>query len=247
MFPILQIGPLAIKTPGLLLLVGIYLGLLLAERRLDPHRVTANHLYNLTFIALGAGLLSARLSYFFQHFASFKSYPWSILSLDASLLDPFAGMAVALVALLVYGGRKRIPFWSALDAFTPALALFLVFLGLAHFASGTAFGAPTSLPWGIQLWGETRHPSQVYETLAALIILFVLWRRFGRSAPPGDVFLLFASLSAGAALFLGTWRGDNSLVFNSFRQDQVFAWLVLAAGLWILERRRGKPAGHEGQ
>ena len=34
--------------------------------------------------------------------------------------------------------------------------------------SGEAFGAPTSLPWGVPLFGAVRHPTQIYLALAAL-------------------------------------------------------------------------------
>ncbi len=44
---------------------------------------------------------------------------------------------------------------------------------LANLASGDAFGAPSSLPWAIELWGAARHPVQIYEAVAAGLILWV--------------------------------------------------------------------------
>jgi phosphatidylglycerol:prolipoprotein diacylglycerol transferase len=159
------------------------------------------------------------------------------LSIDASLLDPFGGVTVALIGILIYAQRKKLAFWPALDAFTPALAVSAVFLGLAHIASGTDFGAPTSLPWGIELWGAKRHPSQIYETLAAIAILAILWRKFGKDAAPGTVFLLFITVSAGAHLFLETWRGDSTTVLGGVRMAQMIAWVVMALGFLFLERK----------
>jgi prolipoprotein diacylglyceryltransferase len=237
MFPVLQIGPLALRTPGLLLLAGAFLGLSLAERHAARRGLHPDRMYSLVMIMFLVGILGARLSFAARHPGAFRDSPINLVSLDLSLLDPFGGLALALVAGLVYGQKKGLAFWSMLDAFTPALAVFAVFLGLSHLAGGTAFGAPTSLPWAIELWGARRHPSQIYETLAALAILAILWRRFGIDSAPGRLFLQFIALSAGAALFLGAFRGDNLLLPGGLRLDQVLAWAVLALSLGLLERQ----------
>lgn len=241
MFPILQIGPLALRTPGLLLILGVYLGLILAERYSSRRGLKPDHLYNLTFIALIAGALGARLSFAAQHADLFKGALINLVSLDTTLLDPFGGIAAGLIAALVYGQRKQLGLWPTLDAFTPMLAVFAVALGLSNLASGKAFGAPTSLPWGIDLWGATRHPSQVYETIAALVILSVLWAQFRKDLPPGRLFLEFIAMSAGARLFLEAFRGDSTIIFGSLRLAQVLAWVVLAVSIWMLERQKRTP------
>jgi phosphatidylglycerol---prolipoprotein diacylglyceryl transferase len=237
MLPVLQIGPLAIRTSTLLLLLGFYFGLSLAERRLTKGGPTSDQLYTLTFISVFAGILAARLSFAAQNFNIFRESPLIIFSLDTSLLDPFGGTAVALIGMLIYGQRKKLSFWLTLDSFTPLLAVFAVFLGLAHTTSGAAYGAPTSLPWGIDLWGAKRHLSQVYETLAALLILVLFWPRFGREDAPGNVFLLFIMASAGTRLVLEAWRGDSIIIVGGVRLAQVIAWLVIALGFWLLERK----------
>ena len=240
MFPILQVGPLAIRTAGLLLLAGAFLGLYLAERYAARRGLHPERMYSLVMLMFAVGVLAARLSFAAQHPGAFRTSPLNLVSLDLGLLDPFGGLALALLAGLVYGRKKGLPFWPTLDALTPALAVFAVFLGLSHWAAGTAFGAPTSLPWGIELWGAKRHPSQVYETLAALAILAILWRRFAVESRPGRLFLGFIALSAGNILFLGAFRGEGALLPGGLRLDQVLAWLVLAGSLWLLERRAGQ-------
>jgi prolipoprotein diacylglyceryltransferase len=164
------------------------------------------------------------------------------------MLDGGGGLVVGALAGLVYGQRKHMPLWPTLDALTPALAILAVGLGLAHLASGNAFGAPTRLPWGIDLWGEKRHPSQVYEIMAALAILALVWPRPAQDEtwPPGARFLAFIALSAFARLFLEAFRGDSTLLVGSLRTAQVAAWLVLAAALWAIGKRRlhGKPRSH---
>jgi prolipoprotein diacylglyceryltransferase len=238
MLPILQVGPLAIQTPGLILLLGLWFGLSLAERSAPRHGLQASAIYNLVFVALLAGVVGARLTYALRYPEVFAASPIGLVSLNPGLLDPWGGLTAGSVAAAIYAQRKSLPAWRTFDALTPMLAVFSIALSLSHLASGEAFGAPTNLPWGVELWGERRHPTQVYEALAAGLILLVLWPGRGgwRSVQPGILFLSFVALSASARLFLEAFRGDSILLPGGLRLGQVLAWLVLAASLWGLHR-----------
>ena len=152
-----------------------------------------------------------------------------------------------MVASLIYAQRKKLAFWSTLDALTPLLAVLALSMHLANLASGAAFGLPTRLPWGIALWGETRHPVQAYEALAAALILAWIWpsRPIWKRAPVGGYFLSFIAASAAAAIFLHAWRGDSALLPGGLRATQVVAWGLLAASLWGLNRLKSKLAPEE--
>jgi prolipoprotein diacylglyceryltransferase len=250
MLPTLQIGPLALHTPGLILLLGVWIGLSLAER-LSTHDhdgdtpVDVNTLYHLALVALAAGLTGARLSYIIQYPSAFKESPLSAISLNPGLLDVWGGLVAACVACLLYGSRKNLHFWPVLDACTPAFAVFAVSLGLSHFASGEAYGAPADLPWSVELWGAHRHPAQVYETLAASLILWTIWPKKAGSFHPGWRFLAFAALSAGARLFLEAFRGDSFLLSGGLRAAQVAAWCILAGSLIGLLKISSLPLPRE--
>ena len=239
MTPTMQLGPMAIQVPGLIILVGIWLGLTLAERNAARFGVNASDLSNLALIAILSGLIGARLVYVLRYFSAFKGNLISVFSINPELLDPAGGVCAGLLAAFIFGQRKKMPFWSTLDALTPALAVFMLALGLSHVASGAAFGALTNLPWSVSLWGAHRHPSQAYESLAAVLILAILWPGRSRifSTHPGIYFLSFVVLSAGARLFLEAFRGDSPLILSGLRSAQVAAWVILALSLmgiyWI--------------
>jgi phosphatidylglycerol:prolipoprotein diacylglycerol transferase len=228
---------LALQTPGLVILFGLWLGISLAEKHAGRRGVPSSQLYNLAFVILVAGVVGARLSYLLRYPQAFASSLLSLLSLNPGLLDPMGGLAVGLIAGLIYAQRKDLPFWPTLDALTPLLMVMAIALGVSHLASGSAFGTVTEAPWGIELWGARRHPSQVYEILAASAILLVLWPgRWNEKAPAGRYFLLFVALSAAARLFLEAFRGDSVLIAGGVRTAQIAAWLVLAASLWGMHR-----------
>ena len=76
--------------------------------------------------------------------------------------------------------------------------------------------------------------AQIYELIAALLIVGWIWFRKADSRP-GILFLTFAALTAAARLFLEAFRGDSTLIFGGLRLAQIIAWVVLAAALFASE------------
>ncbi len=225
----------------ILVVAAIWVGLWLAEKRSHRHGISANDLNNITFYPLLGYILGGRISYALENLSAFMQSPQSLISLNLDLFDPVGGLVLAGIVALIYGQRKKLSLWPMLDALTPLFAVFALGLGMAHLASGSAFGKETSLPWGIQLWGATRHPSQVYEIITSLLILSLIW--FQKTDTLSGVhFLTFTALTCGARLFLEAFRGDSTLVFGGLRATQIIAWVVLAISLGLLERRTGDSA-----
>ena len=223
------------------LVAALWLGLYLMERRVERHAVSNDALNNLVYYSLLGYLLGGRLFFVMENLSAFSQSPLSIFSIDLDLFDSLAAALTAILVGIVYGQRRRLPLGASLDALTPLFAMLAVGLSLSHLAAGTAFGKPTRLPWGIELWNATRHPSQIYELLAALVVFIWIW--FRRPMPAGDEFILFVALTAGARLFLEAFRGDSTLIFGGIRLAQLIAWTVLAASLVLHEmiRRNEKP------
>ncbi len=239
MLPVVQIGPLAVQVPGLVMLLGLWFGINLAERHAWKRGINPHHLDNLILVALVAGVIGSRLVYVGRYPAAFAASPMSLVSLNPGLLDPLGGAAVGLIAALIYGNRKKMRLLPTQDALVPLLAVLALALGISHLASGNAFGAATDLPWGIQLWGEKRHPSQIYEILISTMILLIFHP--GRTSflrwKPGACFFAFVSASSAGYLFLEAFRGDSTLIVGGLRLEQIYAWIVLALslifGIWL--------------
>lgn len=243
MFPVLQLGPLSMQTQGLFLLAGLWIGWMWLEKSANP-RVQAGLLSNILSIFLLVSLLSARLIYVVQHLATFIESPLSIFTLSATMLDMPGGAMIGFIVALIYIQRKKIGFLTTLDGLTPFIMVMQVALGFANLASGEAYGLPTRMPWGFELWGAFRHPSQVYEIIAALLILALVWFTRRQNEAEGIVFFRFLALSAAVRLFLEAYRGDSAMLTPFLRLPQLAAWLILAFSLWqigklIKEQNRG--------
>ena len=231
MLPILQVGPLAIQFPGLLLLAGVWIGSWLIDREAPRHKLPSGVLSNLVFIGLVAGLLGARLWYAARYASVYIDNPTSLFSLNPTTLAPLEGALTGLLAMVIYGQRKQLPFWRTMDTLALGLAAFAIGVGLANIASGDAFGAPADLPWAIDLWGARRHPTQIYEVLLATIVFFALWKLRRKSLAPGILFLAWLSLVAATRLFLEAFRGDSVIAFGALRLPQLLGLAVLVAAM----------------
>lgn len=218
----------------ILLLIALWVGLLLAEKRAGRHRLAKDVLNNLIFYSVLGYVIGGRLLYALSNLPSFVRSPLSIFSLNLDLFDPWAALVTAGIVGFAYGARQKLALWSTLDALTPLFAVLMIGSSLTHLAAGTAFGAPTDLPWGIHLWSAKRHPTQIYEMLAALCIFGLIWFRRAQ-APAGLAFLLFCAWTAGARLFLEAFRGDSTLIGGGFRLAQIGAWILLAGALFMSE------------
>lgn len=253
MLPMINIGPLALPAPQLLLLIGFWVGLDLAEKQSSYFKVDSGKLMNLILISLVAGMLGARLIFAAQAPAAFLDSPLNLLAPRPDMLDATGGWVAAGLSGLIYGRARKLPLWSTLDALTTLFIGLSVTLGLSHLASGDAYGTSARLPWSIDLWGELRHPSQVYETLAVLLVASAVWpggKISYATLRPGYAGLrwwTFLAMTAGTRIFLEAFRGDSILLWDALRQAQAVAWVVLAISLWQIGQRIQKseaaPAG----
>jgi len=238
MLPVVNIGPLVLQTPGLVTILGIWLAMTAVEKYARGLGRNVNQVSNLMLIGLIAGILGARLSFAASNLAAFQGNYLSILSLSPTMLDPIGGTAVGVIAGLVYGQRQKMIFWETLDLLTPGFAVFMIFLGLSNLVSGEGYGTPTNLPWGLQLWGEKRHPAQIYSILGAVLIFFLMFFRPGfKGLTPGGLFLGWLSMSSLVSIFLETFRGDSIIWGGGIRAGQVLSWVVLAITLILLGKR----------
>ena len=241
MLPFVRVGPLLVQLPGLALLAGVWIGTNFVEKEAIRLRLNATAILNLIVYGLIGGLVGARLLYALEHINAYSTAPLSLFALSTNALDASGGLLVGSAAALLYGRAKALPLRETLDALAPGLAVFMIASGVANFLSGHGYGSPLQAPWAIYLWGEYRHPTQIYETLLAVGVLFA-WRFMpSASAGAGSRFWQVIGLSAAARLFTEAFHADSVITPGGLRLAQVVALLLLAAALYM--GRRWAAAG----
>lgn len=233
MFPVIHLGPLTIQARGLILLAAFWLAAEAAERGVKRVGVRGDVVYSLAFIAAVAGLIGARVGYVLEHWTAYQSDLGSIVALNFNTLSPLAGILTGVLAGYGYARRKGVANRRLLDALTPGFIVFAGGLALADLASGDAYRAPSSLPWAIELWGALRHPTQIYQLLAVIVIGLIVLKT--DRTFDGAWFGLCVALYAVSRLFIEGFRGDSETI-GGLRTTQVWSLIVLLIMLVLLRR-----------
>jgi phosphatidylglycerol:prolipoprotein diacylglycerol transferase len=238
MAPYLRVFGLSFQSYGLFLILAAMAGLWLSARVAQRLGMDGDHVYNMGFYALLATLLGGRLAYVASNWSAYRDAPLSALSPTPTAFLWLEGAVLGLIVAAIYWSRYRLPLGDTFDAIAPGLALALALERVGAFLDGRHYGEPTSLPWGVFMWGEVRHPVQLYEAAALLLILGILWWRREERPFAGYLFALFVALYAGSRLLLEAFRANVPLMTGGLRAVQVVALLLVLGAIWYLYHRR---------
>jgi len=237
MFPIINIGPLAIQAPGFILLLSFILGLWLTTTFAKNLGTNSEGIENMLLIGLISGIFSARIGYFLKNPSLLSDNPLSLVSLTPSMLDASFGILVGLIVVMIYAQKKNLPLWPTLDSLVPFLILLFAGIHLSNFASGDAFGLETQLPWGIELWNASRHPVQLYALLlAAVLLIWVLAHTKGLKSPgflqSGSLFLLTLAALGFIMLFTRAFV-EQKILLGKLDLYQLMGMLTLLLAVGV--------------
>jgi phosphatidylglycerol:prolipoprotein diacylglycerol transferase len=249
-----QLGSLAIPTSGALTAIAILAALFTARtaaRRLD---LDAERVWDLGIAGVITALIAPRLILIVTNWSDFLAHPLWMLGLISvrSQAAVAGGMALAIVAMLIYAKFAQLPLGRTLDALAPAFALGYAITSIGSFLAGTDFGTPTHLPWAVtytkrlaSLWygtplGTPLHPVQLYQALlevglfALLLEMIALRKRW--KLRDGEIMGAWLFLSGISTFFLNFLRGDLATTSpNGFPLAQSLALcMVLIGGLFSL-------------
>jgi phosphatidylglycerol:prolipoprotein diacylglycerol transferase len=188
---------------------------------------------NASFTAGLIGLIGARLGYAARYYPLYLESPQMLLSIRPGSLALWPGLLAGGAALLFLLRRKGVSLAHITDATAIGLTAALAMLSLRNFLTGYDYGAPTTLPWGVNLWAATRHPVQLYELASLLIVLVILWRT-QLVALPGEIFWHSLALYSFVQLLVDAFRANFSTWTSGIHTTQVMALVVLMAAMFVL-------------
>ena len=246
MFPVINIGPLSLPAPQLILLLGLWFGTSLAERQAKKTGGNTEILFKIIWGVFIAGILGARLSFIARNPSAFQRQWISVFSLNPALMDPAGGTIVSLTVGYYLAVKYQAANWSILDNLIPVIAVLAPSIYLSNFAAGSGFGTITNLPWGINLWGGPRHPVQIYYLISSLVVLYlVVFRSTSYQYHAGSAMLSFLLYTSGYLTILSAFQDPAGNLISGFRVYQLISWLVLTACVIIsinLKTKEGKNA-----
>lgn len=250
-----HLGPFSLHMYGVLLVAALLAALWLAGRLAKKHGLDPQKVQDLGIASIIAGLVGAKLLLVVVDFDQYRASPRALLDVLQSGGVFYGGLIGALPVAWWYIRKHALPVFSTLDVMAPAVALGQCIGRLACFAAGCCFGAPSTLPWSVIFHSEDAHalvgvplgvplhPSQLYESLGTLLLLFGLLALLKRRRFKGQVFLAYLIVYAVLRFTLEFFRGDvaRGTVFGGALSTSQFIAIVVVflalAALPVIAKR----------
>ena len=222
MHPILfKIGNFPVGTYGLLLALGFFLALGLAQWLARREGLAPEAISDLAITLLLAGIIGSKLLMVVVDLASGVS-PSAVFDLGYLRAGGavHGGIIGATLAFFWRVRRLKLPLAPTLDCLTPAAALGQAIGRLGCLSAGCCYGTACSLPWAVtftdpnaQSFSGTPldlplHPVQIYTLLVNLLVMGILlgFRRRRRFA--GQLSAGYFILEGAGRILTEHWRGD---------------------------------------
>lgn len=245
MHPNISIGPLVIPSNGLVFIVGVWIVLTVVERSARKLKLDPESTYTLAAISLAAGFIGARLVFVFLHWTAFRENLSGIIWPLTSGYDLWGGLVISLAAGIFYGRAKQLPAAATLDALAPGMITALLAVSLSDYLAGPGYGLETAMPWGIDVYGISRHPVQIYEIIVAAAAL-ITWRvAIPHRIFEGQLFLLTIAVYSGGRLLVDAFRANAWLTTSGFHVIQVISLVLVLVCVFVLARETTSLAERE--
>ena len=262
-FPIIELGPLNLRTFGLMVAIGVLLGAWVAASYVERFGVSRDETYRVATYMVLAGIIGSRLTWALTHTDQIES-PIDVIAIWEGGIQFSGGFICALIVGLPFFKRwTRLQRWRVLDGYSLGLALGLAVGRIGCYSVGEHFGRtsdfflasrydggdvrePSLGDVPLQV-GTTFHNTSLYEFLYMLVLfaglgaLVLAARRRGREVPPGTLTGIFI-------LYYGVLRfASDSLRVNDERVAgltgaQWMCLVMIPAGAWILAKVRPRLA-----
>lgn len=240
------LGPIPIRAYAMLIIVGIIIAVWWGSRRYEARGGARGTIMDIAVWAVPFGILGGRLYHVISDWQLYFGPGGSGLAGAVRIWDGGLGIwgAVTIGALGAWIGARRagVLLPPVGDAIAPGIALAQAIGRWGNWFNSELFGAPTDLPWGLEIAPEFRpegyadvatfHPTFLYESLWLLgMVVVLVWadRRF--SMGHGRVFALYVLLYTCGRLWIETLRIDSANTVLGLRLN---IWTSIVVGIGAL-------------
>ena len=247
MHPILfEFGPFTVYAYGLFIAAAFLAGLGWSTR--EARTAGLNHalIQDLGLLVIISAVLGARLLYVLLNPTYFLAHPGQALLFWNGGLVFQGGFIAAVCAGWWFMRRHDQQVLPWIDVLAPGLALGQAIGRLGCFMAGCCYGAHCELPWAVTFTDPNSlapvhtplHPTQLYHSIAG-VIMFLVLITFGKRLPnPGNRAGLYLILYAVARIVIEFFRSDYRGDFGPLSVTQVIAFSVLMLGVWLFRLRK---------
>lgn len=246
---------------GFCLVLAMLAGLWLALRRAPRFGLTRDQVLDFGLALLLGGMIGGRMLSILCDWDYYAQSPfYELFNIRGGGLAWHGGLAGGLIGFVIYRMRSGIPSGRLVDLATPCVLVGHVIGRVGCFLNGCCVGRPSDVPWAVTFpdapqWGcVPRHPTQIYEAIAeVLIALFIVYGWERRPRPSGSAFFVYFLLYGAARFFIEFIRDEPLLWFGlDLAQFISIGMVVFSLGglAWCARRSaaprqdvEGSPAG----
>ncbi|WP_059104873.1 prolipoprotein diacylglyceryl transferase [Shouchella shacheensis] len=247
-----EIGPFAVNWYGIIIMIGVLLGVWVANRETIRHGFPPGFFSDLLLYALPISIVSARLYYVVFRWEYFSQNPQQILAIWEGGIAIHGALIGAFLTAYVYTKKKQVSFWKVADIAAPSLILGQAIGRWGNFINQEAHGGPVTktfleslrLPDFIinQMYidGVYYHPTFLYESVWNFcgFILFMLMRKLNPTR--GYLIVSYAIWYSVGRFFIEGMRTDSLMVTESLRAAQLMSIFLVGLGVCLLVYLRRK-------
>jgi phosphatidylglycerol:prolipoprotein diacylglycerol transferase len=255
-FPGFDLGPLTIRTFGIMVALGLLVGSVIFVRHGARAGIEPSRLERLALWTLVLGIVGARLLFVLTDAGSFAERPWAVVALWEGGLEFSGGFLVAVAYLLWWLRRNPdVPGLLVSDGMVLGLSVGLAIGRIGCYAVGEHLGGTTGFFLAVHyLGGETRegpipigahiHNTALYEIVLLLPLIGLLFWLRRREVPRGwltATFLLWYGVQRFLTDFL---RAYDRRALGLTGAQYVCIGLIVVGLLFAARlRRRASRAG----
>lgn len=253
---IFKIGSFGVRWYSLCWLLAFVVSYFLMLKIFKREGKSQELLDKLTIYIFVGTLLGARLGHcFFYDWAYYKEHfieifiPFQKVN-GAWELTGFTGLAShggaigILAALWLFSRNTKTNFMWIADRLVLVVPIAGAFIRLGNFFNSEMIGNPTDLPWAVvftHIDQIPRHPAQMYEAIAYVIIFFILWAMYqkNKDPKPGKLFGIFLILLFGARFIIEYVKIDQ-VAFEAgmlLNMGQILSIPFILLGIFLLLRK----------
>lgn len=250
----LELGPIKIHWYGIMYLIGFAGAWWLARLRAQRLGSTwkPSDVDDLLFYAMLGVILGGRIGYVFFYGLNFWLKDlWYPLKIWEGGMSFHGGLLGVIVSLTLYAWRYRRHVADVYDFAAPLPAIGLFFGRIGNFINNELWGTATTVPWGFQVDGVVRHPTQLYEACVEGVLLFiVLWWFSSKPRPRlavSGLFLLVYGMSRCGLEFVRIPDQQIGYLWDHWlTMGQALSIpMVIAGALFLIHSSRsGTPSGN---
>lgn len=191
-----SIGPVSVRWYGLLYATGFLLAITLLTKMFKSEGCPDDWADKYFIYMVIAVVVGSRLGHvFFYDWAYYRQHPLEILQVWKGGLASHGGAAaIILTVWLMARYMCKKPFLWLADRSYVICALVASMIRIGNLMNSEIYGCPTSLPWGFKFLRDfpgvpvemvpACHPTQIYESLAYLLLfaflMFLYWKTDAR-------------------------------------------------------------------